>query len=107
MTAPMDAAPPADAAEAPPAAPLGTVHGAGPLPPSCSAGVAELRAADAPGGGAAPPNACLVLSDGTALQGISFGAAGRSVSGECVFQTGASLSFSLFPPTAACQAPFS
>jgi len=28
------------------------------------------------------------LADGTAYRGISFGAEGKSVSGECVFQTG-------------------
>ncbi|EJD00418.1 carbamoyl-phosphate synth [Fomitiporia mediterranea MF3/22] len=32
--------------------------------------------------------AVLELSDGSAFQGISFGAAGKSVAGECVFQTG-------------------
>ena len=30
----------------------------------------------------------LELADKTELQGISFGAEGKSVSGECVFQTG-------------------
>ncbi|KAI8803425.1 hypothetical protein BJ742DRAFT_863549 [Cladochytrium replicatum] len=30
----------------------------------------------------------LLLKDGTAFQGISFGAEGKSVAGECVFQTG-------------------
>ena len=34
----------------------------------------------------------LELVDGTAFQGFSFGAKGKSVSGECVFQTGQSLS---------------
>lgn len=33
--------------------------------------------------------AVLELSDGTSCRGISFGAEGRSVAGECVFQTGA------------------
>ncbi|KAH8109140.1 carbamoyl-phosphate synth [Phellopilus nigrolimitatus] len=33
-------------------------------------------------------NAVLELSDGTAFQGISFGATEKSVAGECVFQTG-------------------
>ena len=33
-------------------------------------------------------NAVIELSDGSAFQGISFGAPGVSVSGECVFQTG-------------------
>ena len=35
------------------------------------------------------PDAVLELVDGTAFRGISFGAQGKSVSGECVFQTGA------------------
>jgi carbamoyl-phosphate synthase/aspartate carbamoyltransferase len=35
------------------------------------------------------PDAVLELIDGTAFGGISFGAQGKSVSGECVFQTGA------------------
>ena len=30
----------------------------------------------------------LELADGTAYRGISFGAEGKSISGECVFQTG-------------------
>ncbi|TDL24366.1 carbamoyl-phosphate synth [Rickenella mellea] len=33
-------------------------------------------------------NAVLELSDGNAFRGISFGASGKSVAGECVFQTG-------------------
>lgn len=32
--------------------------------------------------------ASLVLQDGTTFQGVSFGAEGKSISGECVFQTG-------------------
>ena len=36
-------------------------------------------------------DAVLELSDGSAFQGISFGAPGKSVAGECVFQTGATL----------------
>lgn len=32
----------------------------------------------------------LELSDGSAFRGISFGAEGKSVAGECVFQTGKS-----------------
>ena len=32
----------------------------------------------------------LELADGTAFQGISFGAEGKSIAGECVFQTGTS-----------------
>ena len=35
------------------------------------------------------PDAVLELIDGTAFRGISFGAEGKSVAGECVFQTGA------------------
>lgn len=34
-------------------------------------------------------DAVLELSDGSAFRGISFGAEGKSVAGECVFQTGA------------------
>ena len=33
-------------------------------------------------------DAVLELADGTAFKGISFGAEGKSVAGECVFQTG-------------------
>ncbi|KZT38386.1 carbamoyl-phosphate synth [Sistotremastrum suecicum HHB10207 ss-3] len=36
----------------------------------------------------APDDAVLQLEDGTTVKGISFGAPGKSVSGECVFQTG-------------------
>jgi hypothetical protein len=35
-------------------------------------------------------DAVLVLADGTAFYGTSFGAPGKSASGECVFQTGKS-----------------
>jgi carbamoyl-phosphate synthase / aspartate carbamoyltransferase len=41
------------------------------------------------------PDAVLELLDGTAFRGISFGAPGKSVAGECVFQTGARAA----PPT--------
>lgn len=34
-------------------------------------------------------DAVLELSDGSAYRGISFGAEGKSITGECVFQTGA------------------
>ena len=47
-----------------------------------------------PNGRVAPSengDAVLELNDGSAYQGISFGASGRSVAGECVFQTGESL----------------
>jgi carbamoyl-phosphate synthase/aspartate carbamoyltransferase len=33
-------------------------------------------------------NAVLELADGSVYQGFSFGATGKSVAGECVFQTG-------------------
>jgi carbamoyl-phosphate synthase/aspartate carbamoyltransferase len=33
-------------------------------------------------------DAVLELSDGSAFKGISFGAEGKSIAGECVFQTG-------------------
>ena len=33
-------------------------------------------------------DAVLELADGTAFRGVSFGAEGKSVAGECVFQTG-------------------
>ena len=33
-------------------------------------------------------DAVLELTDGTAFRGISFGAEGKSIAGECVFQTG-------------------
>ncbi len=35
-----------------------------------------------------PLEAVLELADGSAFRGISFGADGKSVAGECVFQTG-------------------
>ncbi|KAJ1919393.1 Carbamoyl-phosphate synthase [Mycoemilia scoparia] len=35
-----------------------------------------------------PPLATLALKNGTCLQGYSFGAEGKDISGECVFQTG-------------------
>jgi carbamoyl-phosphate synthase/aspartate carbamoyltransferase len=38
--------------------------------------------------GAAYPEAVLELADGTAFRGLSFGAEGKSIAGECVFQTG-------------------
>jgi carbamoyl-phosphate synthase/aspartate carbamoyltransferase len=36
----------------------------------------------------AEPDMVLELADGLALSGNSFGAIGKSVAGECVFQTG-------------------
>lgn len=36
-----------------------------------------------------PDHAILELLDGSVFQGFSFGAPGKSVAGECVFQTGA------------------
>ena len=35
----------------------------------------------------------LELADGSAYRGLSFGAEGKSISGECVFQTGLSLGY--------------
>lgn len=35
-----------------------------------------------------PQDGLLEFADGSAFQGISFGAEGKSVTGECVFQTG-------------------
>jgi len=35
-----------------------------------------------------PQDGILELADGSAFRGISFGAEGKSVAGECVFQTG-------------------
>jgi hypothetical protein len=40
------------------------------------------------------PDAVLELIDGAAFRGISFGAQGKSVAGECVFQTGARIAAS-------------
>ena len=40
--------------------------------------------------GATVTDAVLELADGTAFRGISFGAEGKSIAGECVFQTGKS-----------------
>lgn len=40
--------------------------------------------------GATATDAVLELADGTAFRGISFGAEGKSIAGECVFQTGES-----------------
>lgn len=37
----------------------------------------------------------LELADGSAYRGLSFGAEGKSISGECVFQTGAQPNFFL------------
>lgn len=45
--------------------------------------------------GTAAADVVLELADGTAFRGISFGAEGKSIAGECVFQTGASF-FTLF-----------
>jgi carbamoyl-phosphate synthase/aspartate carbamoyltransferase len=39
------------------------------------------------------PNMVLELADGLALSGHSFGAEGKSIAGECVFQTGQSIFF--------------
>ena len=56
-----------------------------PFPPTCTPVSDE--------NGRLPTVATLVLRDGSAYQGISFGAESRSVAGECVFQTGMSLHF--------------
>ena len=42
------------------------------------------------GDGETVTDAVLELADGTAFRGISFGAEGKSIAGECVFQTGKS-----------------
>jgi hypothetical protein len=49
------------------------------------AGLASWKAAS---GVDASKSMVLELEDGTAYQGVSFGAPSKSVSGECVFQTG-------------------
>jgi carbamoyl-phosphate synthase / aspartate carbamoyltransferase len=82
------------------------------IPPSSSSNLKNSNARPvisrsqsyAPNGAPAPPivapqlhageaknalEAVLDLFDGTAFRGISFGAQGKSVAGECVFQTGA------------------
>lgn len=52
-------------------------------------------------------DAVLELSDGSAYRGISFGAEGKSIAGECVFQTGKEipsvLFFIFFPKTNHCR----
>ncbi|TPX36935.1 hypothetical protein SmJEL517_g00916 [Synchytrium microbalum] len=50
-----------------------------PTPPTCTP--VELN-------GQLPTVGTLVLNDGSAYQGISFGAESKSIAGECVFQTG-------------------
>ena len=45
--------------------------------------------ATAPPFGSKAPRMLLELADHTEYQGISFGAEGKSIAGECVFQTGA------------------
>ncbi|KAJ1820867.1 Carbamoyl-phosphate synthase [Coemansia sp. RSA 2598] len=49
-----------------------------------------------------PTMAALVLKDGSILQGHSFGAETKSISGECVFQTGTFLSFLPIPRLDLC-----
>jgi Carbamoylphosphate synthase small subunit len=49
--------------------------------------------------GTATPQAVLELTDGSSFRGISFGADGKSVAGECVFQTGQSASPDLVYPS--------
>ncbi|KAH9966310.1 hypothetical protein BJV74DRAFT_869500, partial [Russula compacta] len=52
--------------------------------PAAPIAVPQLRASETKDA----PDAVLELIDGTAFRGISFGAEGKSVAGECVFQTG-------------------
>ncbi|KAG8993412.1 hypothetical protein FRB94_010815 [Tulasnella sp. JGI-2019a] len=47
-----------------------------------------IRAPLTPGANLSFTGSVLELADGTRYEGISFGASGKSVSGECVFQTG-------------------
>ena len=58
--------------------------------PSLGAGQVALYppATSPPLGREDSPEMVLELADGTAYRGISFGAEGKSISGECVFQTG-------------------
>ena len=56
--------------------------------PSTVAGI-PAAPVTAPSNDGASVDAVLELSDGSAFRGISFGAEGKSVAGECVFQTGA------------------
>ena len=62
-------------------------NGAGNGFPAAPASWALPAGRDAP---SRASNAVLELSDGSAFQGISFGATDKSVAGECVFQTGES-----------------
>ena len=50
-------------------------------------------------------DAVLELADGTAFRGISFGAEGKSVAGECVFQTGANFFRCTRSRLCACSVP--
>lgn len=59
---------------------------AAPLFPSGANGQLAPPVAQKP----SPPKMVLEFADGTAYEGISFGAPGKSISGECVFQTGMS-----------------
>jgi carbamoyl-phosphate synthase/aspartate carbamoyltransferase len=54
-------------------------HADGDSPPRLVAPASSVSAAS---------DAVLELGDGSAYSGISFGAPGKSVAGECVFQTG-------------------
>lgn len=60
----------------------GAAATAGPAPPATRPAPYAPHAADA-------GDMVLELADGTAYRGFSFGAPNKSVSGECVFQTGA------------------
>ena len=64
-----------------------------PMPPAACSSLAALEeqlGEDplAPSGGYAARRMVLELADGVAYAGFGFGAEGKSVSGECVFQTG-------------------
>lgn len=48
-------------------------------------------------------DAVLELADGSAYQGISFGVEGKSVSGECVFQTGGYFDSFVFAYLTCCR----
>lgn len=65
-------------------------------PPICFPAFDESAAADGQASTSALPipatdKMVLELADGTAFEGFSFGAPGKSISGECVFQTGVCL----------------
>lgn len=61
--------------------PEGLMFGNLPAPPVTTAPVGDDGVVE-------PQDGLLELIDGSAFRGISFGAEGKSVAGECVFQTG-------------------